>query len=115
MPKILAIILLALLSTPCVASEEISQAVDPRCVQFSEPFLYAAQVSVGRTLDQSLEIFERSRSKDPTKDDLIAEKWMLATIRFVYRHSELSPEELQQRVQASCSISPDGKIRFNGI
>jgi hypothetical protein len=115
MRTIIAVLLIALSSISCATSRPEPQAIDPRCVQFSQPFLMAAQVRQGRSLEDSLSILAGVESENPSESDLFAEKAMRATVRFVYAHPDLSPKELQRRVQLACSIDNNGKIQFNGL
>ena len=113
MPIIIGLLSLSLASSGAIQAD--APAIPTACVQFSEPFYLAAQVREGRTEEKTLSLFQSARSKSPSNDELLAEKAMIAAIHLVYRHPHLSPDEIKHRVQLACSVTPDGKVQFNGL
>ena len=90
-------------------------SIPPACIQFSEPFQLAAQVREGRSEEETLSLFQSMRSDSPSEDELFAERAMISAIRIAYQHPELSPDEIQRRVQLACTTGADGKVQFNGL
>jgi hypothetical protein len=113
MPIIIGLLSLSLASSGAIQTD--APAIPTACVQFSEPFYLAAQVREGRTEEQALYLFQSARSKSPSNNELLAEKAMIAAIHLAYRHPHLPPDEIKRRVQLACSVSPDGKVQFNGL
>ena len=107
--------LLLFYSAPSSAAQPETPTTPPACVQFSRPFQLAAQVREGRSEEETLALFQSIRSDNPSDDELLAEKAMISAIRLVYQHPNLSADEIQKRVQLACTVSPEGKVQFNGL
>ncbi|MGB4860492.1 MAG: hypothetical protein WBP11_14345 [Dokdonella sp.] len=115
MRALFALPLIALSFASCASPRPEAQVVNPKCVQFSEPFLMAAQVREGRSLEDALSMLSGVQGQTSSEADQFVNKAMEAAIRLVYAHPDFAPRELQRRVQLACAVDSNGKIRFNGL
>ena len=106
------VLLLAMLALPFHAR---AQEPAPACAQLGQAFQMVAQLREGLTRDQALELVDQASGGAATPDQLSAEDQTRMAIRQVYAHPQLTPDEIQRRVQAACSVDSEGKIQFDGL